>query len=225
LGRLLGLPLAEACVAAGAVSICGGAAAMAVSQVLPSSRALAKRTGLVVVAVNLLSTLAMLAYPLLARALGLDAGQTGVFFGLAIHDVAQAVGAGASVSPQVAHIAALAKLGRVLWLAPAVILVGALAGGRAPSGAKERTLFRPPLFLLGFLVAVALRNFEVLPAAWLGALTGASRLLLLGGAFGVTAVLPARAVFQIPPRLLVHMTVLTLLIGGLGLCAARVLAR
>jgi uncharacterized membrane protein YadS len=47
-----------------------------------------------VVSVTLLSTIAMIAYPVIAGKFGLDDRLTGIFLGATIHDVAQVVGAG-----------------------------------------------------------------------------------------------------------------------------------
>ena len=47
-----------------------------------------------IVGVAMLSTLAMIVYPMLANAIGLDARLAGVFLGASIHDIPQAVGAG-----------------------------------------------------------------------------------------------------------------------------------
>ncbi|MGH1560216.1 putative sulfate exporter family transporter [Caulobacter segnis] len=91
----------------------------------------------------------MLAYPPLAHALGLTAHQAGVFFGLSIHDVAQVAGAGASVSPETASTAALAKLARIVWLGPMVVLIGFVLA-RSKEGGVAAGLKAPPLFVLGF---------------------------------------------------------------------------
>ena len=71
-GLALGLPFAEALIAAAACSICGASAALAASQAAPSSPENQRTTALVIVGVNLLSTVAMLAYPPVANALGVE---------------------------------------------------------------------------------------------------------------------------------------------------------
>src|SRR5258705_8890970 len=78
----------------------------------------------VVVAVNALSTLAMVAYPLICTALGFDAQVTGVMLGATIHDVAQVVGAGYAVSETAGNTAVIVKLFRVFLLLPVVLGIG-----------------------------------------------------------------------------------------------------
>ena len=94
LSKWLKRPAEEGFLSGGAVGICGASAALAISAVLPQTRENEKFTLLTVVGVTTLSTLAMIAYPLLVSALGLDPTLAGIFIGGTIHDVAQVVGAG-----------------------------------------------------------------------------------------------------------------------------------
>ncbi|CAN7297154.1 putative sulfate exporter family transporter [Phenylobacterium sp. LjRoot164] len=197
IGLLAGLPLVEALIAASAVSICGASAAMAASSALPDSDAARRTTALVVVGVNLLSTIAMVAYPLIARHFGFSERQTGVFLGLSIHDVAQVVAAGQSVSPGAEASAALSKLSRILWLGPVIVAVGLSMGMQA----RARRLPLPPLFVWGFAALMAARSFGLIPAVLLPALTLASQLLLLGGVAAISAQVAPRDLLRIEPRL------------------------
>ena len=74
------------------------------------------------VGVSTLSTLAMIVYPMLARAFGLDPRQAGIFLGGTIHDVAQVVGAGYSMSQETGDRATLVKLMRVAMLLPVILV-------------------------------------------------------------------------------------------------------
>lgn len=130
LARWLGRPVAEGLVSGCSVGICGASAALAVSSVLPQTRENERFTLLAVVGVTLMSTLAMVLYPLGVKAVGLTPAQAGVFFGATIHDVAQVVAAGIKTSfedllklgwvpvamllAETAWIAAVASLGLVL---------------------------------------------------------------------------------------------------------------
>lgn len=71
LGRYLGLSRAQAVLSGGAVAICGASAALAISAVLPRDKHSERFTLMVVVSVTVLSTLAMVIYPLVARLLHL----------------------------------------------------------------------------------------------------------------------------------------------------------
>lgn len=98
MARAMGLRRPLGLISGGAVGICGASAAMALASCLPPSAERERDLAWTVMGVSILSTLAMLSYPLLASALGLDEWRTGVFLGASIHDVAQVVGAGYSVS-------------------------------------------------------------------------------------------------------------------------------
>lgn len=217
IGLLAGLPLVEALIAASAVSICGASAAMAASSALPDSEQSRRTTALVVVGVNLLSTLAMVAYPLIARQLGFSERQTGVFLGLSIHDVAQVVAAGSSVSPATEASAALSKLSRVLWLGPVVVAVALSMGrrsGRFPT---------PPLFVWAFAALMAARSLGLIPAVLLAPMALASQLLLLGGVVAISAQVAPRDLMRIEPRLAWTLAAATAVIALLAAATSLML--
>ena len=219
-GTALGLPFAEALIAAAACSICGASAALAASQAAPASPANQRTTALVIVGVNLLSTVAMLAYPPIAKALGLTAHQAGVFFGLSIHDVAQVAGAGASVSPETASTAALAKLSRIVWLGPAVILIGLMLT-RSKEGGVVGGLKAPPLFVLGFAALAAGRGLGLIPPALVATMATCSSFLLLAGVGAISAKLGPKALLEVKPRLAIMLGVVTVAVAILAYALTR----
>lgn len=95
---------------------------MAIAAVLPKTDKSERNLAFTVLSVTLLSTVAMIAYPLLASWFHFDALESGVFLGGTIHDVAQVVGAGFSIIPEVGETATLVKLIRVSMLAPVVLI-------------------------------------------------------------------------------------------------------
>ena len=101
--------------------MCGASATLATSTVLPNYKGKEADVVFVVVAVNALSTVAMVLYPPLCTWLGFDAHTTGVMLGGTIHDVAQVVGAGYAVSEPVGNTAVIVKLFRVFLLLPVVL--------------------------------------------------------------------------------------------------------
>ncbi|ALL12246.1 putative sulfate exporter family transporter [Caulobacter henricii] len=214
-GMALGLPLAEALIAAAACSICGASAALAASQAAPASPANQRTTALVIIGVNLLSTVAMLAYPPVAKALGFTAHQAGVFFGLSIHDVAQVAGAGSSVSADAASAAALAKLARIVWLGPAVVLIGLLLS-RTRDGCGQAGFKGPPLFVLGFAALAALRGFGLLPEGLVAILATLSSFLLLAGVGAISAKLGPAALLEVKPRLAAALALSTLAVAAMA---------
>ena len=60
----------------------------------------------------------MILYPLLSATLGFDSHTPGIFLGATIHDVAQVVGAGYSVSTTAGDTATIVKLFRTTGMLP-----------------------------------------------------------------------------------------------------------
>lgn len=125
IGKRLGMTRAQRVLSGGAVAICGASAALAISAVLPREKEGDRFTLMVVVTVTVMSTLAMIVYPLIARLLHLPPELAGLFLGGTIHDVAQVVGAGYMLNHETGDIATIVKLFRVSMLTVVVIIVSA----------------------------------------------------------------------------------------------------
>ncbi len=176
--KALGLNPLFGVLSGSAVGICGASAALAVSLILPEYKDRERDTILAVVGVTALSTLAMILYPVLVVAMGLDHVHAGVFLGGTIHDVAQVVGAGYMISPQTGDIATYTKLLRVAMLVPVVaILTIALAPRAATRGAWA--LPKVPMFLWGFVVLVIVNSLGALPPQVIESTTDVSRWCLI----------------------------------------------
>lgn len=180
--RLLGQGWRLALLSGGAVAICGVSAAMAIAAVLPKNESSERNLIFTVLSVTVLSTIAMIAYPVLMQKLHLDHRAAGVFLGGTIHDVAQVVGAGFSVSDETGETATLVKLIRVAMLAP-VVLIFSLSFANHPGTNPDRSK-RPPLvpgFVIGFLALAALNSFHVVPPGASAVLSDLSKWALLLG--------------------------------------------
>ncbi|MEM8555532.1 MAG: putative sulfate exporter family transporter [Pseudomonadota bacterium] len=180
LARLFGFKDKFGFMSAGSVAICGASAAMAIAAVLPKDERSEERLVFTVVGVTILSTVAMIAYPILAEQIGLSTQVAGVFLGATIHDVAQVVGAGFSISEETGEIATVVKLLRVAMLAP-VIIVAAIVVRRVAGAAVEDGERPPlvPLFVVAFFVLLGLNSAGLIPAVVTEAATEASRWALL----------------------------------------------
>lgn len=175
--RWLGLGSASGVLAGGAVAICGASAALALASILGEKRASQAQLTLVLVAIAAASAVAMSVYPALAQLVGLSDRQAGFFLGASIHDVAQALGAGFSISDDAGETATIIKLTRVALLAPALACV-ALAFP-AEKG-QIRTGVGIPWFVVGFFAIVALNSLLAVPDRVTGVVReSASALLLL----------------------------------------------
>jgi uncharacterized integral membrane protein (TIGR00698 family) len=222
IGRLFGLPKGFSMLSASATAICGASAAMAVSQVLPKSAETERQTSYVVAVVATLSTLAMLAYPAIARMTGLDPAAAAIFLGASIHDVAQVAGAGYSVSPQVGDMAVTVKLVRVSLLALVVIAVAlAVAGAaRAETGKGPGRSVLLPGFVIAFFAFAAARSAGLVPDAVLPVATFASNLLIGAGVVAVGAKTSIAGLKSMGWRPLAALSCQALLLCGLAFGAA-----
>lgn len=158
--KWIGRGAAFGTLAGGAVAICGASAALALSSVLGEKRSSQAQLTLVLVAVSAASALAMSVYPALAHMLHLTDQQAGFLMGASIHDVAQALGAGYSYSPEAGTTATVVKLTRVALLAPALAIVAACyprEDGQAKSGIGV------PWFVIGFFLVCGLNSAVTLP--------------------------------------------------------------
>ena len=102
--RVVGLDGSFGLLTAGAVAICGASAALAIASVLPKRPRSERDTVFTVIGVTTLSTVAMIVYPIIIGFFHLGHSAIGVFLGATIHDVAQVVGAGYSVSEETGNI-------------------------------------------------------------------------------------------------------------------------
>ncbi|MGY6410960.1 MAG: YeiH family protein [Alkalilacustris sp.] len=175
---LLGRQWRFALLTGGAVAICGASAALAIAAVIPANDRTERNTLFTVMAVTALSTVAMVAYPLLFQALGFSELQQGFLIGATIHDVAQVVGAGFSVSDAAGETATVVKLFRVAML-PVVLIAVALVLRLGPHGGAQGRIALLPWFMLLFLALVALGSVVDLPEALVDQVTTLSRTCLV----------------------------------------------
>ena len=173
--RWVGRDVAFGTLAGGAVAICGASAALALSSVLGDKKTSQAQLTLVLVAVSAASALAMSVYPALAHAMHLTDRQAGFLMGASIHDVAQALGAGYSYSPEAGATATVVKLTRVALLAPALAIVAWCyrSEGSNASGVGI------PWFVVGFFAVCALHSLVIIPQSILGASKPVATALLL----------------------------------------------
>ncbi len=220
LGRVFGLRGDHSVLSAGAVAICGASAALAIASVLPSHKDHERNTILTVAGVTALSTVAMVAYPVLVTYLEYDNVTAGVFLGATIHDVAQVVGAGYIISDQSGEISTLVKLIRVACLVPVVIVISLITHRSRSESPDRRPLL--PWFLVAFVALVIVNSMGWVPGAAHGLLTPVSSWCLLTAvaALGVKTSLKALAdVGPAPVGVMVLQTLLlaALVIGGIAL--------
>ncbi|MEQ8604794.1 MAG: putative sulfate exporter family transporter [Marivibrio sp.] len=214
--RFIGQGPRFAILTAGAVAICGASAAMAIAAVLPKDERSERNLLFTVLGVTVLSTAAMILYPILTRALDFDDVTAGAFIGATVHDVAQVVGAGFSVSETAGETSTMVKLIRVALLAPVVVLI-TLCWRRARAEPGEK---RPPIvpsFVLGFLLLATLNSLGLIPAGVGGFLAQLSSWALLTAIAAVGMKTDMRNILKVGGGAIALIVAETLFLAGLVL--------
>lgn len=198
-------------------SICGAAAVMACAPVL---RGRADEVAVAVSTVVVFGTLAMFAYPLAYPLLGLDAAGFGLYVGSTLHEVAQVVAAARPAGESAADAAVVAKLARVMLLAPFLLLLSAWdarRGGGDDAGGTRR--ISVPWFALGFVAVVLLHPLLALPPALVDTLLviDAALLATAMAALGLTTHVSALRRAGTRPLALAALLLVWLAVGGLAI--------
>ena len=201
LAKSLGRGWRLAILTGGAVSICGASAALAISAILPRNEFTERNLSFTVFGVTLLSTIAMIVYPIIINIVGMPERTAGIFLGGTIHDVAQVVGAGFSVSDAIGDNATTVKLLRVSMLAPVVLLLGiAMSRLNLRDDGQGKSPPLVPNFVLGFCFLVVLNSFGVLPEQVQSIAVATSRWAMLAAIAAVGVKTELKRLAEVPKQ-------------------------
>ncbi|SDP29337.1 conserved hypothetical integral membrane protein [Nakamurella panacisegetis] len=181
LGRWFGVPPARSLLIATGFSICGASAVAAMEPVADGDE---QDTSTAIALVTLCGSLAIVALPLLRQPLGLDAASFGSWVGASVHDIGQTV-ATADRVPGALTAAVVVKLTRVILLAPMVAGVALVRRHRSPDTARARIRPPVPLFVAGFLLAVAIASLNAVSPATLSVAKDVQGTLLVAALFAL----------------------------------------
>lgn len=176
--KLIGFQRLFGMLTGGATAICGASAALALSAALPNHPQKEKATLFTVIGVSALSTIAMIVYPMIAQWQELSPQHAGIFLGATIHDVAQVVGAGYSMSTETGDTATVVKLMRVAMLLPVIVCAAMITRMQGVSSTGKR----PPLlpwFAVGFLLLACINSTGWVPSIVQGGVSDLSRWCLI----------------------------------------------
>jgi uncharacterized integral membrane protein (TIGR00698 family) len=204
-------------------SICGAAAVLATEPVL---QARSEQVTVAVSTVVVFGTLAIFIYPLLFQlnlhwqVLDTTPASFGIYIGSTLHEVAQVVAAARSIGDEAANTAVIAKMVRVMMLAPFLIGLSAyIARSRrtacADAGSTTGRL-AVPWFAFIFIAVVALNSVVQLPRALVTVLIDIDTFLLAMAmaALGLGTRLSAIRQAGARPLLLAALLFLWLVGGG-----------
>jgi uncharacterized integral membrane protein (TIGR00698 family) len=172
--RVFGLDRQTAMLIGAGSSICGAAAVLATEPVV---RGQAHKVSVAVATVVIFGTLGMFIYPMLYPYLGLSETGYGLYAGSTIHEVAQVVVAGRSVSEQAAAYAVIEKMLRVMMLAPFLVILSSRMTDDGEAGTAKRKI-TIPWFALLFIVAAGVNSLHILPKALVDGILAVDTVLL-----------------------------------------------
>ncbi len=164
--KIFGLDNEMSYLIASGSSICGASAVLATAPVVKAEM---HHAAMAVATVTIFGTTAMFIYPIVYKAgLLLDFNDLtyGIWTGATVHEVAQVVAAGFAISVDAGNTATIAKLTRVMMLAPLLIVLSVyLAKKHSTHGAGVTLRDIPiPWFVFGFIAMVGVNSLNVIPS-------------------------------------------------------------
>ncbi|MFT4199236.1 YeiH family protein [Gordonia sp. (in: high G+C Gram-positive bacteria)] len=211
-GRRMGVGSPRSLLIATGFAICGASAIAAMEDTADGD---GEDVATAIAMVTLCGTAVMIGMPLLQSPLGLSPTQYGVWAGASVQEVGQVVAAASPVGAAAVGIAVVVKLTRVLLLAPVVAVTGIARRGASTAGGRRPPLV--PLFVLGFIVCVAIRSLGWLPAAWHGPVETAQTLALAAALFGMGTAVHLRSLARSAGPAVRLSIVATVLVAGVAL--------
>ena len=169
-GRRLGVERKLSELIAAGTSICGASAVVATNTV---TRASDEDVAYAVACVTVFGSASMLLYPVLEGLLQLTPHAFGLWAGASVHEIAQVVAAAFQNGVDSGNFAMIAKLSRVMLLAPMILALSCFSAGKPQTdrieGSKRQSV-PVPWFVLGFVVMMLFNSLDVIPhleKAWL----------------------------------------------------------
>ncbi|HBR1561049.1 YeiH family protein [Klebsiella quasipneumoniae] len=196
-------------------SICGAAAVLASEPVV---KAEASKVTVAVATVVIFGTIAIFLYPAMYPLLAhwFTPETYGIYMGSTMHEVAQVVAAGHAVSPDAENAAVIAKMLRVMMLAPFLLFLAARVKQLTPAGNGEKSKITIPWFAIMFILVAVFNSFHLLPKAVVDMLVTLDTVLLAMAmaALGVTTHISALKKAGAKPLLMALMLFVWLIVGG-----------
>jgi uncharacterized integral membrane protein (TIGR00698 family) len=182
LGNRLGIDHKLAQLIAAGTSICGASAVIATNTV---TRASDEDVAYAVASVTVFGSAAILLYPALAGLLQLTPHAFGLWAGASIHEIAQVVAAAYQNGTEAGNFATIAKLSRVMLLAPVILVLGYISatkhrhiGDGSGEHPARRQALPKPWFVAGFVAMMLFNSLNLIPSAEKAYLTQATTFLL-----------------------------------------------
>jgi uncharacterized integral membrane protein (TIGR00698 family) len=215
LGVLIRVQRVPAQLIASGTAICGGTTIASLSPLLGAKP---HETAITLALVFLLNVVALFLFPFIGHWLELGQLEFGLWSALAIHDTSSVVATAGIYGPEAQEVATTIKLGRTLWLIPAVFVAGLL-------GQRGSAKLRVPGFILLFIAAAGFSSYFALPDLLLTATSSLSKGLLVAALFLVGTELTRATLRQIKGRVVWQALALWSIVAPLSLLAIVLLTR
>lgn len=199
-------------------SICGAAAVLATEPVI---KAESSKVAVAVATVVIFGTVAIFLYPVIWHSVspllpGVSLSEFGIYTGSTMHEVAQVVAAGHAISGETENAAVIAKMLRVMMLAPFLVVIGVMVRRSSPvtDGEKQRITF--PWFALAFILVALFNSAHLIPAPAIAVINQLDNVLLAMAmaALGLTTHISQLKRAGLRPLLLGLMLFIWLIVGG-----------
>ncbi len=219
-GRWLGVSPTQRLLIGCGFSICGAAAVAAVDGVIETKERREVMTAVALVVI--FGTLMIPVLPAAAALLGLGDYQAGLWAGGSIHEVAQVVAAGGTIGGAALGVAVIVKLARVLMLAPVMAVVSVRQ--RRALGASSTSRKPPimPLFVLSFILMMALRATGWLPAVALDWSKTGESFLLAAAMFALGTGVHVKSLLAVGLKPFALAAISTVWVAGLALAGVLI---
>ncbi len=134
-------------------AICGGSAIAAISPIIKAHH---KTISIAIGVVFFLNSIALFVFPSLGHLFQLSQEQFGLWCAVAIHDTSSVVGAALEYGDEALQIATTVKLARTLWIIPLSFFAMLLFK-------SSNQKIKIPYFIIGFIIAMLLNSYQVVP--------------------------------------------------------------
>lgn len=175
-GRQIGVNQKLTKLIAAGTSICGASAIVATNGVVESKD---EDVAYAVAIVTIFGTLSMLLYPVLFTLLQITSQEFGIWCGVSIHETAQVIAAAFQGGEVSGEFGTIAKLSRVIFLAPVVLTLGFISPNSRDSSKETKSKKLPiPWFVFGFIALMLLNSGNVFPEGLKKSVTEVNHFLL-----------------------------------------------
>ena len=200
--------------------ICGAAAVLGAESTIQTKP---YKTAVAVATVVIFGTIAMFIYPIFYAngIIEMSSEEMGIYTGATLHEVAHTVGAGNSMGQDVANVAIIVKMIRVMMLVPVLLFLSWWAARKVKASVvtgsdNSKGKVAIPWFALGFLLVIVINSVIHFPAPLIQTVNNIDTFLLTMAmvALGAETSFDKFKKAGIKPFLLAFILFVWLLLGG-----------